>query len=280
MSRSKYDWNQAKFERFVKEGRGEGHGKNYKPWIKTQEVPSLGRRSRIVGWKTGRLHHVLSDNEAHYLYLLDWADEVIDIREQYPLIDLEIAQTIASEMGVRYPTDNKSKFPYVLTTDFLVTISTNGQTQELARTVKPAKELDKQSVIEKFEIERRYWTAKGIDWGIVTEHEMPKALVNNLNHYHPDYHLEPTSDIALPQLLWIADLLKEKLRSTRQSVLEVTKNLDTDMQIELGTCLRVFRHLVARKEIILDLTQKTDLNRSAQSILTVVFDNEFKERTA
>ncbi len=208
------------------------------------------------------------------------ADDVIDIREQFPLIDLEVAQTIASDMGIRYPTDSKSNFPYVLTTDFLVTVNINGQPLEIARTIKHAKDLDKQRVIEKFEIERRYWTAKGVDWGIVTENEMPKTLVSNLQHYHPDYYLEPTADIELSQMYWIADVLKEKLRSSKQSVLKVTNSLDTDMQIEIGTCLRLFRHLVARKEVLLDLTQKVNLNKSAQSLVTVVFDKERKEQIA
>lgn len=280
MPRNNYEWTQNRFEKFIKEGRGQGHDKSYKPWITTQDVPSTGRRSRIAGWKTERLHHVLSDREADYLYILDWADDVIDIREQFPLIDLEVAQTIASDMNVRYPADNKSKFPYVLTTDFLITININGQNKEIARTVKYANDLDKQRVIEKFEIERRYWTAKGVDWGIVTENEMPKNLVSNLRHYHSDYQLEPTAEIELSRMYWIADLLKAKLRSSKQSVLKVTNSLDTDMQIEIGTCLRVFRHLVARKEVALDLTQKVDLNKSAQSLITVVFNENREERTA
>lgn len=278
MPKYNYEWNKNKFETYIKEERGKGRDKNYKPWITTQDVPSIGRRSRILGWKTNRLHHFLSDHETRYLYILDWADDVIDIREQFPLIDLEVAQTIASDMGVRYPTDRKSNFPYILTTDFLITIYNNGQYKDVARTIKPAKELDKKRVIELFEIERRYWAAKGIDWGIVTEHEIPKILTGNIEHYHSDFQLEPTSEVELPQMFRIADLLKEKLHSTSHSVLEVTSNLDKDLQIEIGTCLRIFRYLVARKEIQIDLTQKINLSKSAQSLITVAYNREYKER--
>ena len=52
MARSKYDWTQAKFERYVKEGRGKGRGKDYKPWITIQDFPSVGRASRLPGWKS------------------------------------------------------------------------------------------------------------------------------------------------------------------------------------------------------------------------------------
>lgn len=280
MTRYKYVWNQNKFERFLREGRGKGHGKDYKPWITTQDIPSTGRRSRVPGWKTGRLHHTLSDNEIDYLYLLEWSDDVIDIREQFPLIDLEVAQTIASDMGVKYPTDEKTGFPRILTADFFITIQVNGQTKDIARTIKPAIELDRKRVIEKFEIERRYWTAKGIDWGIVTEREIPKTLVSNIEEYHSNYRLEPESDITLPQMLSIADFLKEKLRSSQQSVLQVMNSLDQDMRLETGTCLRIFNHLVAKKEILLDLTKKVNLNKSARSLVTVVSDKDYKERRA
>lgn len=52
MTRSRYDWTQAKFERYVKEGRGKGRGKDYKPWITIRDFPSVGRASRSPGWKS------------------------------------------------------------------------------------------------------------------------------------------------------------------------------------------------------------------------------------
>ncbi|MDJ0742535.1 MAG: hypothetical protein QNJ32_04130 [Xenococcaceae cyanobacterium MO_167.B27] len=55
MARSKYDWTQVKFERYIKEGRGKGSGKNYKPWITIQDFPSKGRVSRSPGWKSDQL---------------------------------------------------------------------------------------------------------------------------------------------------------------------------------------------------------------------------------
>lgn len=47
--------------KMLKEGRGAGKGDKYKPWIIIQDVPSLGRTSRIKGIKTGRQHEFLSD---------------------------------------------------------------------------------------------------------------------------------------------------------------------------------------------------------------------------
>ena len=37
MARSRYDWTKDKFERYIKEGRGEARGKKYKPWLTIQD---------------------------------------------------------------------------------------------------------------------------------------------------------------------------------------------------------------------------------------------------
>lgn len=76
-------------EKLIKEGRGQGHGSDYKPWINIQDVPSLGRVSRIKGIKTNRQHEFLSDLERNFFYLLEYSNNVVDIREQFPLLPLE-----------------------------------------------------------------------------------------------------------------------------------------------------------------------------------------------
>jgi hypothetical protein len=68
MARTKREWTEAKFERYKKEGRGQGTGKDYVPWIKVQDFPSNGRSHRVPGWKTGRIHHLLSDQEKRTFY--------------------------------------------------------------------------------------------------------------------------------------------------------------------------------------------------------------------
>jgi hypothetical protein len=40
---SRREWTQAKFERYITDGRGQGSGENYKPWITVSENPSMGR---------------------------------------------------------------------------------------------------------------------------------------------------------------------------------------------------------------------------------------------
>ncbi|MED1517665.1 heteromeric transposase endonuclease subunit TnsA, partial [Bacillus paranthracis] len=75
----------SKIEKWIKEGRGSGIGSEYKPWLKIQDVSSLGRSTRLKGIKTKRQHEFLSDLERNYFYITEYSDLVLDIREQFPL---------------------------------------------------------------------------------------------------------------------------------------------------------------------------------------------------
>ena len=253
MARGNREWTQTKFERYCKEGRGKGSGENYKPWLTVRDVPSKGRSSRIPGWKTNREHHLFSDHETRLFYLFEWSEIITDIREQFPLIDLDLAMSIASEMGVKYPIDRQNGTPYVLTTDFLLTVNQNGKSFQVARTVKPTTDLEKQSVAEKLELERRYYITQGIDWGIVTEKEIPKILAKNVEWIHSAYWLEPTETMNVEALQSLANIFKFRLQESNGIITQVTKDFDTKMNIESGTSLYLFKHLVANREIIIDM---------------------------
>jgi len=72
------------------------------------------------------------------------ADQVIDIREQYPLLEIEDTIQIANKLGIRHPADEITGLPYAITTDFLIILNSG---QHIARTVKPSKELERTQVL-------------------------------------------------------------------------------------------------------------------------------------
>lgn len=145
MSKRNTEWDENKIQRYISEGRGRGEGKNYKPWLTIQDVPSDGRVSRCQGSKTGRIHHLMSDHEKRYFFLLEWAVDVVDILEQFPL-EREKTCEIAEGKKIRHPQDVKTKTPLVMTTDFLIKILKNGEPRYIARTVKPYEFLEQPSV--------------------------------------------------------------------------------------------------------------------------------------
>src|SRR5699024_3227724 len=90
----------SKVDEWIKGGRGTGSGAGYQPWLKIQDVSSLGRSTRLKGIKTGRQHEFLSDLERNYFYLTEFFDVVLDIREQFPLLPQEETIVMQKSLGL------------------------------------------------------------------------------------------------------------------------------------------------------------------------------------
>lgn len=59
---------------------------------------------------------------------------------------------------------------------------------------------------------------------------------------------------------------------------ELTTLMDKKLNITAGTSLLLFEHLIAKKDIMLDLNKKIDLNQSTMEILKISFSNNRKDR--
>ena len=152
MAKANSSFSEVQIARRIKEGRGQGHGKDYIPWLTVQEVPSSGRSHRIYSHKTGRVHHLLSDLELAVFLSLEWESSVLDIREQFPLLPSDTRQ-IAIDSGIKHPVIRG--VDQVMSTDFLVDCK-DGPFEQFAIQVKPAAALQDERTLEKLELERRY----------------------------------------------------------------------------------------------------------------------------
>lgn len=244
---------EKKIAQMEKEGRGQGTGENYKPWINIQDFPSNGLATRAKGWKTNRIHQFLSKLERDYFYVLEWNQAVVDIREQYPLTRVDTL-FIAENKGFKHPTDPKSQIPIVMTTDFLITLSNSEGTTHVARTIKPSEELENERTIEKFEIERSYWEQQGVDWGIITEKELPKKLIENVEWLHSSYF--EIEDLPISTLHTYTEQMKTFIRKYNTSIIEMVTEFDKKFQFDNGMGLEILKQLIARRELQVDINQK------------------------
>lgn len=264
-------------EKMIKEGRGTGKGSEYKPWLRIQDVPSLGRASRLKGIKTGRQHEFLSDMERNYFYILEYSDLIKDIREQYPLLPVEATVLIAKELGIEHPKNPETGELVVMTTDFLVTINRYNKSCEVARTVKPKDELLNKRILEKFEIERVYWERKGIDWGIVTEEEIDKTAASNISMVHGYNKLSEIDSFKDMRAEEIKDLIYEFARriiDNPKSMRHICREFDEELCLEKGSSLCIFKYLIINKIIKIDMTEKIDVNKNIKGIKMVEAANE------
>ena len=255
----------------IKEGRGQGKGKNYLPWLLIQDVPSEGRATRMKGWTTRRVHHFMSDLERDYFYLLDYADDVTDIREQYPLLPIEETIEIAERMGLQHPTDPKTGEPVVMTTDFLI----DWGNREVARTVKPSEALGSERTLEKLEIERRYWSRRHVDWAIVTEKDIPYTITRNIEWFHKDYEHDDVFRLGSFVSEQLQVMLYRRL-SEGESLARAALACDERLGLTAGTSLAFFKHMLARKYWMVDLKVKIDPGRPVTGLQSLVSMEQFQ----
>ncbi|GAA0716348.1 TnsA endonuclease N-terminal domain-containing protein [Clostridium malenominatum] len=250
-------------DKLIKEGRGSGQGPEYKPWIKIQDVPSLGRSTRLKGIKTGRQHEFLSDMERNYFYFLEYSDLVFDIREQYPLLPLEETVLIAEELGISHPKHPQTGEYIVMTTDFLITKIQGKDMLEVARTIKSKEDLLQERILEKFEIEKRYWSNRDVDWGIVTDIEIDKDIAKNISYIHSYYDIRDVDSFKNIDSNDLKDLIFEYLRriiDTKENIRKVSRIFDEDMALDKGSGISIFKCLLARKIIAVDLKKSLDVD--------------------
>ncbi|ODM26915.1 transposase [Clostridium sp. Bc-iso-3] len=267
MAKRKITWSPTKLDRWIKEGRGQGEGKEYKPWLTIQDYPSLGRVTRVFGWTTQRIHHFFSDSQLKYFYLLDWEEKVVDIREHYPLLDLETVLEDTADLKLDKFRDKKTKEPYILSTTFLITLLNNdGQKSFVARSIKYASELSKKTTIEKLEIERRYWTAKGINWGIVTNKDINGTRAKNIEWIHSAMTSDGYNGFSREEFDDLLNGLLYRLIDNQQNIRKIISEFEKDYFLDAGAGLLLFKHLIAGKKIALDMDKPINLNESGYSL--------------
>ena len=248
MGKRRPAWDYQHYLRYLKEGRGQGTGSDYKPWIRIHDFPSRGVSARIPGRTTGRIHHLLSRYEEYYFYILDADPDVLDIREQFPLRLTETLE-IARRLNIKHPW--KGDFPFVMTTDFLVTRADGLH----ARTIKCSDELDNPRIIEKFSIEQAYWAARGIDWKIVTEKQISRDRALNyqwLFSGETPESLSPDPDVRKEAQASLMGLMDEDSRLSTGCI----EPFESTFRLPAGSAIALYKSLIIIGAISPDMCKK------------------------
>lgn len=279
MPRFRLKYTEQKIKQLVRQGRGQGEGKDYLPWLQVGEFSSQGRSHRLYGIKTDRIHHFFSDLEQEYYYLLSWQDDVIDIREQYPLFPVSDTERIAEELGVKHPQNIGLGSSAVMSTDFLITTQRGTQTVLKARAVKYQKELDKLRTREKLAIERAYWEERGVEWRVVTEESFNRTTSKNIKRLEGCY-FDPFKSICLSdeKLRYVYDLVLTLIEQPQESIRNICLLLDRKHNLIDGSFLSLFHHLTARKEILVQIEKPFRANTKVIDFINLdSLKNKLKE---
>jgi hypothetical protein len=178
---------------------------------------------------------------------------ITDIREQFPLLPLEETLEIAKKIKVKHPTDPATGYPVVMTTDFLLKLKLWREIIFHARTVKYRKDLDDLRVQEKFKIERIYWRRRDIDWGYVTEDDVPHDLAGNTALIHPFYSLSDLHPLTEKEVRRISCYLTNRVRREELPLSDIVSDSDQKFGLPPGKSFSIACHLIARMVWCIDL---------------------------
>ncbi len=252
MSRGRRLKSYQDYEQALSKGVGSGHMQDYQPWLRVQDVKSHGNRSVVFGLKTMRAHHFMSIIESDFFYQAEFNDSVIDIREQFPLLPLNLTEKIASHIAVKHPVVIGVSGPpvlYVMTTDFLLTVKEpDGGITYKAFAVKPDG-VPTLRVAEKLEIERLFWALHDIEFKVYIGSELNRIISKNISWATSAIRMDTTCHEHLPcqevaSALLPGDYIMEA----------VCSSLARKFNVEYSDILTVIQILIARKFIQVDLT--------------------------
>ena len=248
MAKSNYSLSETQIAKRIKGGRGSGSGTDYSPWVRVDEVPSLGRSRQVYSHLTKRIHHLLSDLEFAVFLLLDNNPSVTDIREQFPLIR-DDTRDIARENNLPHPANNG--VDTVMSSDFLVD-STDKSEPKFVLQAKYTDNFGDARTIEKLEIERRYWKQKELPWYLVTEREIDPVAKANIDWlYVVKGELESGDKVLTASSLAMFKAVVAD--NPGLNIIELCKAIDRAYDLELGESLYDLRVLCASRVITFDV---------------------------
>lgn len=249
-------WTEALIAQRVKDGRGQGKGVNYSPWLDVQEFSSKGTQTRVAGVKLHRTVHTFSYLERNLYLLNEFQATFVDYREQFAM-DRSITLGAARTLNIRHPVYPKTSAPVVMTIDAIAEHrGPNGGTTLTAWDVKPARLLQNPRVMEKLSLHKAYCAVHSIDHRIFTEESVPKTVIRNIEWIRgavkKEGEIETIHGLFDKQPNAMLEDLSRKPHSC--SIKRYCGKYDVEHCFPVGTALRLFKILLWRHKLAVDLS--------------------------
>ncbi len=238
------------YARALASGQGVGTGESYLPWLLVHQFSSKGKSSAEEGTVVRRTHHFFSKWELYLFYYLEFDPSVVDIREQFPLFPLDLAERVAAEAGIDYPRIGSD--PAVLTTDILATRSIKGQESFAAYAVKKNKDLINPRVREKLEVERLWWRSLGVPWFLVTDKHLNEVQAQNLSWASDPIRGTKVNNIGFDLDKAISAAISQ-LVPGRISWSALIDQISGSLDLTKDECATVLKIAIWRRRILVDL---------------------------
>ncbi|OEZ61270.1 TnsA endonuclease N-terminal domain-containing protein [Duganella sp. HH105] len=240
----------------VRRGKGIGKGLGYKPWYKTSDVPSHGTSSCVLGIQVDRHYDLLSELEVTYFFLLERRQGVLDIREQFPILDIPRTLELCSQLNVQHK--YVGIYPEPFTIDFIVTENIDGKVSHRAASIKSAADAQDPAVRQRLAVEKMWCQEKGIQWSLVDTSQFSKTLLENLRFIRAWFlHRYKPEDAEIAQFLNMFSAQYSKSMTLNAIIAATARAINRDEAVTLD----MFRYCAWRNFIHVSLSSSVALNR-------------------
>ena len=255
------EWN-SELERYPKYWRGRlrrgvglGIGDQYQPWLRVRDIRSHGTSGNPRGITIPRIYHLLSTPERIFFHLLDRQADVVDIREQFPILDLSATLTICGELGQRHA--RIGSFPEPFTLDFVVTRETPTGLIYQARDIKTAENAAEQRVKARTAVSYEWCKRNGLDWKFVDTSDFSNDVLATLTFMRGwSRHLFVPDNAEIEQFILVFQANYGRNRPLREIITACSQHLKRSYD----DCLNSFRFCAWADHIEVDVRRKLALN--------------------
>jgi hypothetical protein len=164
----------------VRRGLGIGVGAGYRPWCQIRGSGIKGTGAGVLGVKIPRPYELLSEKETTYFYLTERQRAVVDIREHWPILDLERTLQLSRAYGINHPMHDD--MPEPLTLDFLITERSEAGLTYRASCLSPVSESHTERGERLLQVQYRWCQENGISWFRVDTSQFNRLILHNLRY--------------------------------------------------------------------------------------------------
>lgn len=293
-------------EQFVREGRGQGWGMAYLPWLWIRRRNPSPVSNQVAGAMLPGLNReccFMARSEWLISLLCFWLG-ALDVWEQYPLWPWEhphplsgilpsktselphsigLAE-IADDAGIDHGVFVGSHVPYVATTDLVATVQGDNGPRLAAIPVKAEKKLleaePADAMRARLELERRYHHALGNHVAVATEELVPPVFAGQLVWFSSAAQVPAGLDDPI-RIIEFAQCFEEAASAETIERGVATATAKTGLSTPEGNF--IFRHCVWTRLIDLDLTYDVEMTypprRGANQLVATLRTNLFGENT-
>ncbi|WP_429446197.1 hypothetical protein [Paraburkholderia sp. 40] len=250
----------------LRRGLGVGSPTAYRPWRNIQNAGTRGTAGCVHGIRIDRRYEILDERARTYFFLLERVPTIINIRESWPIVDINSTLRLSYKFGVNHP--KHDIFPEPITVDFLITeMGPEGPEYRAAALAADTQRLSIKNQRLK-EVARQWCNDHGIGWTLVDTSQLDRTVLDSLRFIRGWYRHRYVPDPVTAERFAKFFMNHYPSSLVLNELVELARK---NMRLRPDTALDVFRYCAWSRLIPISLTGHIAvIRRSSNTLRTAI----------